>query len=138
MGCTEGAPNGCSPRALSGFLKTILSKVFTSCPFAVSHIFSLFLNALEVGIMSSILCFRGQHYVISIMHPRSARILSFAAEFVIRPYLARWCNLFALRPIGHLMDVPWLVFTSLPSVRFCTSPAIFGFPLILTDISFLS
>jgi hypothetical protein len=88
--------------------------------------------------MSSILCFRGQHYVISIMHPRSARILSFAAEFVIRPYLARWCNLFALRPIGHLMDVPWLVFTSLPSVRFCTSPAIFGFPLILTDISFLS
>jgi hypothetical protein len=137
MGCTEGAPNGCSPRALSGFLKTILSKVFTSCPFAESHIFS-FLNALEVGIMLSILCFRGQHYVISIMHPRSARILSFAAEFVIRPYLARWCNLFALRPIGHLMDVPWLVFVSLLSVRFCTSPAIFGFPLILTDISFLS
>jgi hypothetical protein len=57
---------------------------------------------------------------------------------VVRPYLARWCNLFALRLIGHLMDVPWLVFTSLLSVIFCTSPAIFGFPLILTDISFLS
>jgi hypothetical protein len=38
-------------------------------------------------------------------------MLSFAAEFVIRPYLARWCNLFALRLIGHLTDVPWLVFT---------------------------
>jgi hypothetical protein len=101
-------------------------------------IFFFFLNALGVGAMSSILCFRGQHYVISIMHPRSARILSFAAEFMIRPYLARWCNLFALRPIGHLMDVPWLLFTLLPSVRFCTSPAIFGFPLILTDISFWS
>jgi hypothetical protein len=136
MGCTEGAPNGCSPQALSGFLKTILSKVFISCPFAESYIF--FLNALEVGIMSSIFCFRGQHYVINIMLQRSACILSFAAEFVIRPYLARWSNLFALRLIGHLMDVPWLVFTSLLSVRFCTSPAIFGFPLILTDISFLS
>jgi hypothetical protein len=87
--------------------------------------------------MSSILCFRGQHYVINIMLQRSC-ILSFAAEFVIRPYLARWCNLFALRLIGHLMDVPWLVFMSLLSVRFCTSPAIFDFPLILTDISFLS
>jgi hypothetical protein len=30
------------------------------------------------------------------MHPRSACILSFAAEFVICPYLAKWCNLFAL------------------------------------------
>jgi hypothetical protein len=87
--------------------------------------------------MSSILCFRGQHYVINIMLQRSACILSFAVEFVIRPYLARWCNLFALQLIGHLMDVPWLVFTSLLSVRFCTSPAIFGFPLIFTDISFL-
>jgi hypothetical protein len=88
--------------------------------------------------MSSILCFRGQHYVINIMLQRSACILSFAAEFVIRPYLARWCDLFALRLIGHLMDVPWLVFTSHLSVRFCTSPTIFGFTLILTDISFLS
>jgi hypothetical protein len=88
--------------------------------------------------MSSILCFRGQHYVINIMLQRLACILSFAAEFVIRPYLARWCNLLALQLVGHLMDVPCLVFTSLLSVRFCTSPAIFGFPLILTDISFLS
>ena len=84
------------------------------------------------------LCFGGQHYVINIMLRRSARILSFAAEFTIHLYLARWCNLFALRLVGHLMDVPCLVFTSLLSVRFCTSPTIFGFPLILTDISFLS
>jgi hypothetical protein len=62
----------------------------------------------------------------------------FEAKFVIRPYLARWCNLFDLRLIGRSMDVPWLVFMSLLSVRLCTSPAIFGFPLILTDISFLS
>jgi hypothetical protein len=58
--------------------------------------FFVFLDALEVGIMSSILCFKGQHYVINIMHLRSACILSFAAEFVICPYLAKWCNLFAL------------------------------------------
>jgi hypothetical protein len=76
--------------------------------------------------MSSILCFRGQHYFV------------FEAEFVICPYLARWCNLFDLRLIGRSMDVPWLVFMSLLSVRFCTSLTIFGFPLILTDISFLS
>jgi hypothetical protein len=76
--------------------------------------------------MSSILCFRGQHYFV------------FEAEFMICPYLARWCNLFDLRLIGRSMDVPWLVFVSLLSVRFCTSLAIFGFPLILVDISFLS
>ena len=64
--------------------------------------------------------------------------MSFAAEFAIRPYLARWCNLLAVRLIGHLMDVLWLVFTLLLSVRFCTSPAIFGFPLILAGISLLS
>jgi hypothetical protein len=34
------------------------------------------------------------------------------------------------------MDVLCLVFTSLLSVIFCTSLAIFGFPLNLTDISF--
>jgi hypothetical protein len=104
----------------------------------VSFCWRLSFPALEVGIMSSTLCFRGQHYVIHIMLQRSACILSFSAEFVIRPYLARWCNLFALQLVGHLMDVPCLVFTSLLSVKFCTSPAIFGFPLILTDISFLS
>jgi hypothetical protein len=112
------------------------SKVFISCLFAEGHLF-FFSGALEVGIMLSILCFRGQHYVINIMLQRSACIFSFAAEFVIRPYLARWCNLFALRLIGHLMDVPWLVHVA-SIVRFCTSPTIFGFPLILTDISFLS
>jgi hypothetical protein len=31
IGCTGGAPNGCSPRALSGLLKIIHSKVFISC-----------------------------------------------------------------------------------------------------------
>jgi hypothetical protein len=62
----------------------------------------------------------------------------FEAEFMICPYLARWCNLFDVRLIGRSMDVPWLVFMSLLSVRLCTSPAIFSFPLILTDISFLS
>jgi hypothetical protein len=30
IGCTEGAPNGCSPRASSGFLQIIHSKVFIS------------------------------------------------------------------------------------------------------------
>jgi hypothetical protein len=41
----------------------------------------------------------------------------FEAEFMICPYLARWCNLFDLRLIVRLMDVPWLVFMSLLSVR---------------------
>jgi hypothetical protein len=69
MGCTEGAPNGCSPRALSEFLKIILSKVFISCPSAWNNPL-FFLNALEVSIMSSILCFRGQH-VFCILQPSS-------------------------------------------------------------------
>jgi hypothetical protein len=86
----------------------------------------------------SALYFGGQHYVINIMLKRSACILSLAAEFAIHPYLARYCNLFALRLIGRLMDVLCLVFTSLLSAISCTSLAIFGFPLILTDISFLS
>jgi hypothetical protein len=30
IGCTEGAPNGCSPRASSGFLQIIHSKVIIS------------------------------------------------------------------------------------------------------------
>jgi hypothetical protein len=58
-GCTGGAPNGCSPRASSGFLKIIHSKVFISCPFAENHPFFLS-NAFEVSIMLLILCFRGQ------------------------------------------------------------------------------
>jgi hypothetical protein len=58
--CTKGAPNGCSPRASSGFLKIIHSKVFISCPFSEDHPL-LLPNALEVSIMLLILCFRGQH-----------------------------------------------------------------------------
>jgi hypothetical protein len=75
--------------------------------------------------MPSALYFGGQHYVINIVLQRSACILSFAAEFAIHPYLARWCNLFALQLIGHLMDVLCLVFTLLLSAIFCTSLAIF-------------
>jgi hypothetical protein len=41
----------------------------------------------------------------------------FEAEFMICPYLARWCNLFDLRLIGRSIDVPWLVFMSLLSIR---------------------
>jgi hypothetical protein len=51
MGCTEGAPNGCSPRASSGFLRIIHSKVFLSCLFVEGYLF----------------CLRSQHYVIHIM-----------------------------------------------------------------------
>jgi hypothetical protein len=61
IGCTRGAPNGCSPRASSGFLKIIYSKVFTSSIIR-NHFFSLALcwrsalffilpYALEVGIV---------------------------------------------------------------------------------------
>jgi hypothetical protein len=39
IGCTGGAPNGCSPRALSGLLKIIHSKVFISCSYkSLSHL----------------------------------------------------------------------------------------------------
>jgi hypothetical protein len=41
----------------------------------------------------------------------------FEAEFMICPYLARWCNLIDLRLIGRSMDVPWLVFMSLLPIR---------------------
>ena len=115
---------GVAPDLQMDFLRIIHSKVF--------------LLLVKIGMKLFALCFGGQHYVINIMLQRSACILSFAAEFAIHPYLARWCNLFALRLIGHLMDVLCLVFTSLLSAIFCTSLAIFGFPLILTDISFLS
>ena len=52
IGCTGGAPNGCSPRALSGLLKIIHSKVFISC-FLEIIILSLS-HALEISILSSI------------------------------------------------------------------------------------
>jgi hypothetical protein len=55
--------------------------------------------------MSLILCFRGQ------------RVFFFEAEFMICLYLARWCNLFDLQLIGCSIDVPWLVFMSLLSIR---------------------
>jgi hypothetical protein len=61
--CTEGAPNGCSPRALSGLLKIIHSKVFISHCF-LEIILSFSSNALEISIISSTLCFRGQHTVL--------------------------------------------------------------------------
>jgi hypothetical protein len=75
MGCTGGAPNGCSPRPSNGFfLKIIHSKVF--------------LLPVKTGMKLFALCFGGQHYVINILLQRSAYILSLAAEFAIHPYLA--------------------------------------------------
>jgi hypothetical protein len=74
MGCTEGAPNGCSPRPSNGFFKIIHSKVF--------------LLLVKTGMKLFALCFGGQHYVINILLQRSAYILSLAAEFAIHPYLA--------------------------------------------------
>jgi hypothetical protein len=41
----------------------------------------------------------------------------FETEFMICPYLARWCNLFDMRLIGRSMNVLWLVFMSLLSIR---------------------
>jgi hypothetical protein len=52
---------GVAPELRVDFLKIIHSKVFISCPFAESHLFFFLPNALKVSIMSSILCFRGQH-----------------------------------------------------------------------------
>ena len=62
----------------------------------------------------------------------------FEAEFKICPYLARWCNLFDLRLIGRSMDVPWLVFMSLLSIRLVLHRLCLVFLLILVDISLLS
>ena len=82
MGCTGGAPNGCSPRPSNGFFK---DNPFEGLPFACGNWHEAILHyALEVS------------YVINIMLQRSACTLSFAAEFTIHPYLAGWCNLFAL------------------------------------------
>jgi hypothetical protein len=74
MGCTGGAPNGCSPRPSNGFFK---DNPFEGLPFE------------KIGMKLFALCFGGQHYVIKILLQRSAYILSLAAEFAIRPYLAR-------------------------------------------------
>jgi hypothetical protein len=77
---------GCSPRALSGYLKIIRPKVFISwCLFFFlrDHPF-LLSNALEVSIMSSTLCFRGQLTFLS-LNPstRSAHILLGLAIYLI-------------------------------------------------------
>jgi len=75
FGCTEDAPNGCSPRALSGLLKIIYSKVFISCCF-LGIILSSLPNALETNIISSTLCFRGQHIVLPLRSSmQSAHVL---------------------------------------------------------------
>jgi hypothetical protein len=60
--------------------------------FSENHPF-LLSNALEVSIMSSTLCFRGQ-----------CTFLFFAAEYAICPYLARPGNLFDLRLIRRSID----------------------------------
>jgi hypothetical protein len=48
----RGAPNGCSPRALSGLLKIIHSKVFISCFLEIIILSSS--HALEISILSSV------------------------------------------------------------------------------------
>jgi hypothetical protein len=62
IGCTGGAPNGCSPRALSGLLKIIHSKVFISCllevigsslSYALEISISSLIHVLEISILSS-------------------------------------------------------------------------------------
>ena len=124
MGCTGGAPNGCSPRPSNGFFK---DNPFEGLPFACGNWHEAILHyALEVSIMSSIFCCRGQH-IFCLLQPslQSIHILLGSAIYSL------------LRLIGRLMDVLCLVFTSLLSAISCTSLAIFGFPLILTDISFL-
>ena len=72
---------GVAPDLQMDFLRIIHSKVF--------------LLLVKIGMKLFALRFGGQHYVINILLQRSAYILSLAAEFVIHPYLARWCNLFA-------------------------------------------
>jgi hypothetical protein len=66
---------GVAPDLQMDFLRIIHSKVF------------LLLD--KIGMKLFALCFGGQHYVIKILLRRSAYILSLAAEFAIRPYLAR-------------------------------------------------
>jgi hypothetical protein len=51
IGCTGGAPNWCSLRALSGLLKIIHSKVFISCFLEIIILSSS--HALELSIISS-------------------------------------------------------------------------------------
>jgi hypothetical protein len=64
IGCTGGAPNGCSPRALSALLKIIHSKVFISCFFR-NHCFIFISCFRNQHCFIFISCFRNQHYIIS-------------------------------------------------------------------------
>jgi hypothetical protein len=63
IGCTGGAPNGCSPRALSGFWIIIHLKVFIR-----NHFYYPLALWLEVSLVFNLaLCLRSRHYVIHIM-----------------------------------------------------------------------
>jgi hypothetical protein len=64
IGCTGGAPNGCSPRALSGLLKIIHSKVFISCFFR-NHPFIFISCFRNQHCFIFISCFRNQHFIVS-------------------------------------------------------------------------
>jgi hypothetical protein len=74
-GAPKVHPMGVAPDLQMDFLRIIRSKVF--------------LLLVKVGMKLFALCFGSQHYVIRILLPRSAYILSLAAEFAIHPYLAR-------------------------------------------------
>ena len=74
-GAPEVHPMGVAPDFQMDFLRIIHSKVF--------------LLLEKIGMKLFALCFGSQHYVIKTLLQRSAYILSLAAEFVIRPYLAR-------------------------------------------------
>jgi hypothetical protein len=66
---------GVAPRALSGFLKIIHSKVFISCLF-LGIILSFCRMPSEIHIILLTLCFRGQHTFLSLrLSTRSAHIL---------------------------------------------------------------
>jgi hypothetical protein len=59
IGCTGGAPNGCSPRASSGFWIIIHSKVFIR-----NHFYFPLALWLEVSLVLNLaLCLRIQHYL---------------------------------------------------------------------------
>jgi hypothetical protein len=59
IGCTGGAPNGCSPRALSGFWIIIHSKVFIR-----NYFYFPLALWLQVSLVFNLaLCLRSQHYL---------------------------------------------------------------------------
>jgi hypothetical protein len=80
---SSGMMIGCSPRASSGFLKIIHSKVFISCLF-LGIILSFCRMPLEISIILLTLCFRGQHTFLSLrLSTRSAHILLGPAIYLI-------------------------------------------------------